>query len=59
MTEQNDSTEVEKIELDSVYPVHYHGYIKYYNSVVTKPITTVSKELMKQYGEDFEILGIG
>ena len=56
MTEQLEV--IEKDELDSVYPVHYHGFIKFYDSAEVV-VTKTTRDMVNQYGEDFELLGIG
>lgn len=42
-------------EQTTVYPVHYHGYIKYFDTTVPE----VVKQLDALYGEDADLLGVG
>jgi hypothetical protein len=42
-------------EQSTGYPVHYHGYIKYFDPTV--PV--VDKQLDALYGEDADLLGVG
>ncbi len=58
MNNQNETKSIEKSETNSVYPIHYHGHIAFYNTN-TEEVTNTTKELFKYYDTHSELLGIG
>ena len=45
-------------EINDIYPIHYHGYIEFYNTNKIDE-TNISNELFKFYQSHSELLGIG
>ena len=59
MTEKIEDQE--ELVLHTTYPIHYHGYIHMYDPEAIKktPDQTLTNQLIKQYGEIADELGIG
>ena len=58
MSEKIDN-QSSKIDLNTTYPIHYHGYIHMYDSNTSVSDESTLNQLIKQYGENADELGIG
>jgi hypothetical protein len=56
---------IENIVVKALYPIHYHGAVGMYDTLTgrvtmvdSEDFNTIDKTLLKEYGEDFEQLGL-